>query len=628
MSKLVDKERLARLAAALDKRAKDAVAAEAAQRLADDQRIEGKADANAQAIAAIENAESGILAQAKEHVAEREEAINEAIAAKVAQTEYDAFVQAQDAIDDKQTEDILALQGKVTALEGQMGEGTFAGLENAIQKVKDDQLLVDQAQDVKIAALVEAVNGNDKLGDEKVVGLKAEMDAAEARLDAIEQANFGKQIADEKVRAEAEEVKLANRLSIVEGFFGSGEDGPELDLAGVNAAIEKAQDAADAAQDAVDAVEERLDVDGGLVDRIEANEAAIGVLNGDAAGSVAKAVADAVAAEKGLREAKEAEVAQAMAEETARVNKKIADDIAAESALRVAEEARIAGLVETEKGRAEGKEAELLAAIGVLNGDENQAGSVAAAVKAEADRAKGVEQDHEGRIAANEAFVAGYNAAEAQVRADFAAADATNLKAAKDYADEKIAALVDSAPEAMDTLNDLAKAIKDNKDVYDGYVAEHAQAMATMKKELQDEIDADVKVVADELAKQIATNAADIDELQEFMNGHSHAAMLEDIEQLKKDVDAAEAAIEAEVGKEGVQGARDAAIAAALEAYSTTAEMKAILGNVVNSLALTMENDQVVLKLGGAEGIALTSVSLDLATDDDIDAMIDALDAE
>jgi hypothetical protein len=51
-----------------------------------------------------------------------------------------------------------------------------------------------------------------------------------------------------------------------------------------------------------------------------------------------------------------------------------------------------------------------------------------------------------------------------------------------------------------------------------------------------------------------------------------------------------------------------------------------MLGNVVNSLALTMENDQVVLKLGGVDGIALTSVSLDMATDAEIDAIIAGLD--
>jgi hypothetical protein len=73
---------------------------------------------------------------------------------------------------------------------------------------------------------------------------------------------------------------------------------------------------------------------------------------------------------------------------------------------------------------------------------------------------------------------------------------------------------------------------------------------------------------------------------------------------------------------------RDAAIEAALEPYSTTEEMKQVIGNVVNSLALTMENDKVVLKLGGVDGIALTSVDLDMATDADIEAIIAGLDAE
>jgi hypothetical protein len=41
-----------------------------------------------------------------------------------------------------------------------------------------------------------------------------------------------------------------------------------------------------------------------------------------------------------------------------------------------------------------------------------------------------------------------------------------------------------------------------------------------------------------------------------------------------------------------------------------------------------MENNKMVLKLGGEEGIALTEVSLDIATTDDIDAIIAGLDAE
>ena len=53
MSKLVDKERLAKLAKALNDRMKAAVAAEKTERLAAESRIEGKADQNATAIAAI-----------------------------------------------------------------------------------------------------------------------------------------------------------------------------------------------------------------------------------------------------------------------------------------------------------------------------------------------------------------------------------------------------------------------------------------------------------------------------------------------------------------------------------------------------------------------------------------------
>ena len=41
-------------------------------------------------------------------------------------------------------------------------------------------------------------------------------------------------------------------------------------------------------------------------------------------------------------------------------------------------------------------------------------------------------------------------------------ADTNNLKAAKDYTDSKVAALVDSAPETLDTLNELAAALGDD----------------------------------------------------------------------------------------------------------------------------------------------------------------------
>lgn len=50
-----------------------------------------------------------------------------------------------------------------------------------------------------------------------------------------------------------------------------------------------------------------------------------------------------------------------------------------------------------------------------------------------------------------------------------AAGDTTaeTIRGAKDYADAKIAALVDGAPEALNTLDELAAALKDNKDIVD-----------------------------------------------------------------------------------------------------------------------------------------------------------------
>ena len=54
----------------------------------------------------------------------------------------------------------------------------------------------------------------------------------------------------------------------------------------------------------------------------------------------------------------------------------------------------------------------------------------------------------------------------------------TAQSAAQTYADNKITALVDSAPDAMNTLNELATAINDHQDVYDAYVAEVSTALS------------------------------------------------------------------------------------------------------------------------------------------------------
>lgn len=86
-------------------------------------------------------------------------------------------------------------------------------------------------------------------------------------------------------------------------------------------------------------------------------------------------------------------------------------------------------------------------------------------VVGELERIEGKVDSAQGEIDALEGVVE-------QVKKDFAEGDSKTLQDAKDYADGKIADLIDSAPDAMNTLNELAKAINDHQDVYDAYVAE------------------------------------------------------------------------------------------------------------------------------------------------------------
>ena len=475
MSKLVDKERLAKLAKALDDRAKAAVKAEENRALAAEQAIEGKADANAEAIETLNGGveEAGSVAKA-----------------------------VADAV-------------KAEADRAKEEEGKLA-----------DRIAVNEA-------FVAAQPGKDKAQDD--------------------------------------------RLAVIEEMMGlGGVEGDKTALQELQEAIDAVEDKADAAQADADALEERLDAEGGLVDRIEANEANIARLDGavEVAGSVKKQIKDAI-------------------------DEAINDVNDAASALEARVEAN------------EDDIAEINGVIGVP-------------------AAEGVEATGMHKLIADE--------------------DARILGEAKAHAEQKIADLVGSAPEALNTLQELADAIENHQDVYDTYIGQHATAMATMKEELQGEIDTDVaaeaalRVKADETLQ----NAIDLKASQADFEAHVTAQTTKDAavdaaieaaqaaaDKAQGDVDAVEgrmttaeqgiadnkAAIEQEVED------RDAAIEKALKIYSTTEEMKLVIGNVVNSLELKMENDQVVLKLGsGADGIELTSVSLDLATDADIDAIIAGLD--
>ena len=351
------RQEMATEAQRVDQKIADDIAAESALRVAEEQRIEGKVDAEAQRADAEEKRIVGLVEAEAEAARAAELKLTQDLAkevedrGKAVQDLSDKHDREMEAAANKVTEDLTALK---TELQGEIDADVAA--EAKLRKEADEAL------------------------DERVKPLEAHV-AAQPGVDAEQ---------DRRIKALEDDVPVKQ------------------------AAIEAAQAAADAAQADIDAVEKRLDDEGGLVDRIEANEANIARLDGavDVEGSVKKQIKDAVDA---------------------------------------------------------------------LNADAEVL---------------------EARVKANEDDIVDMKAEEAKIREDFVKADEEVLAAAKKHADDAITDLVDSAPDAMNTLNELAKAINDNKGIYDAWVVEHNQAMANMKEELQGEIDADVKVVADELAKQ------------------------------------------------------------------------------------------------------------------------------
>lgn len=128
--------------------------------------------------------------------------------------------------------------------------------------------------------------------------------------------------------------------------------------------------------------------------------------------------------------------------------------------------------LEAEVARAQAAETGLQNAINTLNGGEAVEGSVSKKIKDAVDTINGNIDGVKGRV----------DALEGQV-ASIPGSIETAKNEAKDYADNKIAGLVGSAPEAMDTLEELAQAIQDHEDVYNAYVQTVAGDIANAKSE-------------------------------------------------------------------------------------------------------------------------------------------------
>ena len=572
MSKLVDKERLAKLAKALDERAKAAVAAEKERALAAEQAIEAKANANAQAIEAMKHAETGILAEAKKFAGEEDAKLKQEL-----QGEIDA------------------VEGRVETLEGIVSgeEGKTLGqiIEDVAANAKaiEDEVKKGGNRDQAIEAAIEPVQGEvDALeGRMNAVeefkqghsheGLQGEIDAVEGRMDAVEE--FVEGHSHEGLQGEIDAVE--GRVGALETFKnGHDHSVMEQGIAANKAAIEQE------VKDRGEAVE-------GVQAAVDAVEADVAQVKLDMAAGDAKALEDA----KKYADEKITALVDSAPDAMNTLNE-LATAIGAHQEVYDAYVAEVSGKLANKVDKIEGSrlvaeteiaafnaKAEVKAVEDALQAAKDYADAEDAKIEKDVTdiKAKDVEQD--GRLADLEAMM-GLGGEEGQ-------------KTALEEIREDIVAL----GEKDTALQGEIDAVEQRLDA-DGGLVDRLEAVEEFKQGhshegLQGEIDA---------------AEGRLDTLEAFVQAHSHETM-------EQGIAANKAAIEKEVED------RDAAIEEALKAYSTTEEMKTVIGNVVNSLALTMENDKVVLKLGGVDGIALTSVDLDMATDSDIDAIIAGLDA-
>ena len=482
------------------------------------------------------------------------------------QAEIDADVKK---LADRHDDEMTAVENRVTALEGKFdGESSVENqIADALEEAKqyaDDQ---DAALHTVISAEIDA--------DVKVVA-----DALADEKDVNKEGSLAAQIKAEKDRMNAfmtdadVQDKAIDTLKEIQQYINEhGEAAAEM-----VANIEAAQKAAD---------DEKV--------RAEAAEAALSERIGEAAaeGKEATGLVKEIADEKARAMKEEADIR----DEFAAADQAIVD---AQKLVDEVQDNRIKALEDANK----------------------DGGAMAEAVKAAQDAADAAQE------AADNAQEAADNA-QSEVDAVELRVEALEAKhAANGEVDQKIKAVqdaVDVVEGRMDTAESEIDELQAFKDDHS-----HAQIEADIEALEGNKVDKEEgkSLVLDteiakihehankaELDKFEENDKANLDAVVEFMNGHSHETMEQGIEDNA-------AAIAKEVND------RNAAIEAALEDYSTSDEVKAMLGAVVQSLSMELtDDDKLRLTLGeGVDGITLNEIELDMVTDADIDAIIAGLD--
>lgn len=477
------------------------------------QELEGKIDAKvAQAdydvkMAALDAEDADIRVD----FAAADQALQANIDKKVAQADYDVKV-AELAAED------TAIRGAFAAADAQVLADAKAYADEKDTADKNAQAAIDKAQDDRIKALEDANAENGTIAN-AIKAAQDAADAAQADADALEQrldAEGG--LVD---RIEANEAFVADQPAIDEAQndrIKALEDDAPVKQAAIETAKKAADDAqaaADKAQGEVDAVEERMLAAEGEIDAlqefvnahnhaqieadIDALEEEIGVKaeyeeNGDVKvaasgmykyiddqdaqlrneiGAAVEGMEDAVAGEKSRAEGVEAAIRGELANEKAALQAEIDADVKVEKERAVAREDEIAGNLANE-----------------VTAREN-------AVKAEKEAREAADNALDERLQAVEASVGDGGNLEARVAANEDAIEVIN-GTGEGSIKKAVADLVDGAPEALDTLNELAAALRDNAGVLDAVEEAFDNKLATLQADVdQNEADCDAAIKAE-----------------------------------------------------------------------------------------------------------------------------------
>ena len=614
MSKLVDKERLEQLAKALDGRAKAAVSAEAERAQGAEAALDTKIGANTKAIATINNAETGLLKQAKTYTDGKileVNGANEELSQKIA------------SLEEVNGEQSTLISGNTKAIEAEVARATAAEKANT-SAIEAEVTRAKAAEKANADAISEETTNRTAA----VSAVQGDLNAEISRAKAAEQANasaigilngttevagsVAKKIADAISPINASIESAEGRLDVIESKNTEQDNAITTgDAATLSAAKSytdtKITQLVNGAPEAMNTLKE-------LANAITEHQGVYDAYVAQVSSELSKKV-DKV---EGSRLITEAEVNEFKAKANVGDVTKALNDAKAYTDEKVSEinsiNSSLAGKVsklETTVGKAA---TETTAATGILKDIVDL-------------KAKNITQDNAISAAQAQADKGVDDAATAKSAADAADAKARNAQTAADTADAK-AVQAQSEVDALelivgDSTKGLVKQANDNK----AAIAAINNAETGLLKQAKTYTDGKIG----EVNSAIATERGRIDAV-ESKNTEQDTTISGNTRAIEAEVTRAKAAEKANADAIGIlngtgAGSVSKSISDALVTYSNTAEVKNILSSVVGSLNLSIVEDKVKLTLGGVQGVTVSETSLNLATSEDIEAIIAGLDA-